>query len=75
MRWRLRFCRTGRAVARTDVFSATAARMNAFNASSDRVALVEVDGAPGVASRLGLRRRDGSSNAAPLVKVDFRPFS
>ena len=45
----------GRVFARTAMFSATAARMSAFNASFiDRVALMEVDGAPGIAFEAGI---------------------
>jgi hypothetical protein len=46
--------RTRRAVARTAVFSATAARMSAFNACSPIVAFMEIDGTPGVAFEAGV---------------------
>ena len=51
-----RFCeRTGRAVARADVFSATAARMSAFNAFSSILSpFMEIDGTPGVAFEAGV---------------------
>ncbi len=64
--------RTGRAVARTDVFSATAARMSAFNAFSSILSPSWKSMARLVLpSRLELKRPEGSSNAAPLVKVIF----
>jgi hypothetical protein len=44
----------GRAVVRAEVFSATAARMSAFTPFIDPVALMEIDGAPGVAFEAGV---------------------
>ena len=40
----------------------------------DLVALVEVDGTPGVPPRLELNRPEGSSSEAPLAKVTFTTF-
>src|SRR5262249_17592143 len=55
-----------------DLFSATAARMNAFNAfslilSPSRISMARLT----LPSRLELNRPDGSSNEAPLAKVTF----
>src|SRR3954470_3952898 len=71
-----RFCeRTGRAVAHTDVFSATAARMSAFNAFSSILSPSWKSIARLVLpSRLELKRPEGSSNEAPLTKVIFTTF-
>src|SRR6266436_4382491 len=62
----------GRAVARADVFSATAARMSAFNAFSSILSPSWKSMARLVLpSRLELKRPEGSSNEAPLAKVSF----
>ena len=68
-----RFCeRTGRAVDRADVFSATAARMSAFNAFSSILSPSWISMARlTLPSRRELKRPEGSSNAAPLAKVIF----
>src|SRR5262249_61180794 len=64
--------RTGRAVVRADVFSATAARMSAFNAFSLILSPSWISMARLVLpSRLELKRRDGSLSKAPLAKVSF----
>src|SRR4029079_19532880 len=64
--------RTGRAVARTDVFRATAARMSAFNALSSILSPSWKSMARlTLPSRLELNRPEGSSNEAPLAKVIF----
>ena len=65
----------GRALARTDVFSTTAARMSAFNAFSLILSPSCISMARLVLpSRLELKRREGSSNEAPLAKVIFTTF-
>src|SRR6202166_3419951 len=65
----------GPVVARTDVFSATAARMSAFNAFSSILSPSWKSMARRVfPSRLELNRPEGSSNAAPLAKVIFTTF-
>src|SRR5881409_2794116 len=65
----------GRAVARTEVFRATAARMSAFNAFSSILSPSWKSMARLVLpSRLELKRPEGSSNEAPLAKVIFTPF-
>src|SRR3954447_10911909 len=62
----------GPAVARTDVFNATAARMSAFNALSSILSLSWKSMARLVLpSRLELKRPEGSSSEAPLAKVIF----
>src|SRR5215207_7075933 len=62
----------GRAVARTDMFSATAARMSAFKAASSMVSPSWMSMARlTLPSRLALKRRDGSASEAPLAKVSF----
>src|SRR6202030_4254620 len=62
----------GPAVARTDVFRATAARMSAFNALSSILSPSWKSIARLVLpSRLELKRPEGSSNEAPLAKVIF----
>ena len=64
--------RTRRAGARIDVFSATAARMSAFNAFSSILSPSWKSMARLVLpSRLELKRPEGSSNEAPLAKVSF----
>src|SRR5436190_11448100 len=66
------FCQS---VARTDVFSATAARMSAFNAFSSISSPSWKSMARRVLpSRLELKRPEGSSNEAPLAKVIFTTF-
>src|SRR5438093_2744290 len=65
----------GRAVARTEVFRATAARMSAFNAFSSILSPSWKSMARLVLpSRLELKRPDGSANEAPLAKVIFTTF-
>src|ERR1700736_1283216 len=69
------FRETGRAAARTDVFSATAARMSAFKALSSILSPSWKSIARLVLpSRLELKRPEGSSNEAPLAKVIFTTF-
>src|SRR5580693_7731318 len=64
--------RTGPAAARTEIFSATAARMSAFNAFSSILSPSWRSMARLVLpSRLELKRPEGSANAAPLAKVIF----
>src|SRR5687767_15241037 len=64
--------RTGRAVACTGVFSATAARMSAFNPFSSIVSPSWISMARlTLPSRLELKRPEGSLSAAPLAKVSF----
>ena len=59
-------------VARTEMFSATAARMSAFNAFSSILSPSWKSMARLVLpSRLELKRPEGSSSAAPLAKVSF----
>src|SRR5438128_10450033 len=58
-----------------DVFSVTAARIRAFNASSSIFSPSWTSMARLVLpSRLELKRPDGSSSAAPLEKVSFTTF-
>src|SRR5205807_6683404 len=67
--------RTGRAVARTDVFSATAARMSAWSAFSSILSPSWKSMARLVLpSRLELKRPEGSASEAPLAKVIFTTF-
>ena len=64
--------RPGRAAARAGVFSATAARMSAFNAFSSILSPSWKSMARrALPSRLALKRREGSLSAAPLAKVSF----
>src|SRR5580692_11136631 len=64
------FERAGRVAAGFEIFSATAARMSAFSASSSIGSPSRMSIARRVEpSRLELKRREGSSSAAPLVKV------
>src|SRR5580704_6149770 len=64
--------RAGRAAARPDMFRATAARMSAFNAFSSILSPSWKSMARLVLpSRLELKRPEGSSNEAPLAKVNF----
>src|ERR1700678_2242678 len=67
--------RTGRAVARTDVFSATAAQMSAWSAFSSILSPSWKSMARLVLpSRLELKRPAGSLSEAPLAKVIFTTF-
>src|SRR6476620_1725884 len=69
------FGRTGRAPARADVFSSTAARMSALSAFSLILSPSWKSMARRVLpSRLELKRPDGSSKEAPLAKVIFTTF-
>src|SRR5262249_11816911 len=70
-----RLCSRHRPCAAEDVFSATAARMSAFNAFSSILSLSWKSMARLVLpSRLELKRPEGSSNEAPLAKVIFTTF-
>src|SRR5213080_2766772 len=65
----------GRAVARTEVFRATAVRMSAFNAFSSILSPSWKSMARLVLpSRLELKRPEGSGSEAPLAKVNFTTF-
>src|SRR2546427_12115439 len=65
----------GRAVAGTDVFRATAARMSTWSAFSSILSPSWKSMARRVLpSRLKLKRPEGSSSEAPLAKVIFTTF-